>query len=301
MHPATKLATQQYGVISREQALALGLNVHAIRWLRDSKEWLDVHSGVYRVATIPQTWNQRAIAALLLAGESAALSYASAAHAHALEGFAAPPRLIEITVPRSRRVRVDGIRAHHVNVPIQSFITRQLRTATLAQTFVDLAETLDEERLEFALDSAQRKHPALLRWFGDLIPTLDVRGYPQVVKLRQLLAMRRGQRTDSLFELRIWRALRRSGIKPPRLQYEEHGVMRIDFAWPLEKVVLHADSVSWHAQQQRLTRDAMQRAELTRRGWESTVVTWPMLNDDAWLQRLRSQLQRRSPQSELSF
>jgi hypothetical protein len=72
MNPDVKqLLSLQDEVISRQQALANGLEQHDLRRMVRRREWAVVHPGVYVAHTGPLTWHQRAWAAVLLAWPAA--------------------------------------------------------------------------------------------------------------------------------------------------------------------------------------------------------------------------------------
>ncbi|HWJ80958.1 MAG TPA: type IV toxin-antitoxin system AbiEi family antitoxin domain-containing protein [Nocardioides sp.] len=105
----------QDGVISRRQALAAGWTATDVARKLRRHEWTPVHPGVYVNHTGPQTWRQRAWAAVL-ACWPAALAGASARRAHEGPGRpGADDGPIEIVVAHSRRVTVpDGVRVRRL-------------------------------------------------------------------------------------------------------------------------------------------------------------------------------------------
>lgn len=298
---------KQFGVISRAQALLLGASDGFIRTRLRRHEWVPLLNGAYRSAAVHDGWFQRASAALLLAGPGAALSYSSAGYVLSLESLMdRAPFPIEISVPPGRRVRVDGIVAHHLRDRVSSFTSRGLRVTTLARTFVDLASVLDEERLEFALDSAYVRCRRLGDWLDSYLATLEPRGHPGIATLSKLVRLRRDGSTESALEVKTWRALRRFGLDDSRRQFvikdlNERAVIRADFAWPQHRIALHTDSTIWHSQQERMTRDAEQRNTLQALGWFSMVITHSLLKTDDWLEFLKTQLIQRRPQLPLPF
>lgn len=298
---------RQFGVISKAQARSQGLTEGAIRTRLRRAEWVPIFNGVYRSTAVHDGWSQRATAALLLAGPGAALSHSAAGYLLALESFRdREPQVIEITVPRGRRLRLPGVVAHDALHWLPSFTSRGLRVTSLARTFVDLAGVLDEERLEFALDSAYVRCKRLGDWLDSYLATLEPRGHPGIATLSKLVRLRRDGSTESALEVKTWRALRRGGLDDSRRQYvikdaQHRNVMRADFAWPAHRIALHTDSTVWHSQQERMTRDAEQRNALQSLGWFSMVVTYSLLKTDAWLDLLRAQLTQRLPQRLLQF
>src|SRR3954449_1805184 len=73
------LAARQHGVVSRRQLLRIGLSADAIdRWI-DARRLHQLHRGVYAVGHRNVSPNGRYLAAVLFAGDGAALSHCSAA------------------------------------------------------------------------------------------------------------------------------------------------------------------------------------------------------------------------------
>src|SRR5260221_4734718 len=97
------IARRQHGLILMEQALAAGVTGRMIEGRVARGELIRVVRRLVRVAAIPMTFEQRALAACLLAGRDAAASHGTAA---VLEGLAgARPGRIEISVPQLRSYR----------------------------------------------------------------------------------------------------------------------------------------------------------------------------------------------------
>src|SRR3954466_9374327 len=90
------LALTQLGLITRAQALRLGLSAVGIRYRVQRGRWRAVRRGVFSFAGAPDTARQRALAAVLASGEDAVLSYASAAALHELRGFSLEPVTVSV-------------------------------------------------------------------------------------------------------------------------------------------------------------------------------------------------------------
>lgn len=119
MHPGiVRHLALQAGVISRQQALAEGLQPHDVRRLLRRREWAIVLPGVYVSHTGTPTWLQRAWAGVLSVWP-AALCHESALRA--ADGPGARDRVSEDIVHvgidrrRSSLVVPAGLRIHHVN------------------------------------------------------------------------------------------------------------------------------------------------------------------------------------------
>lgn len=98
-------------VITTRDCLRLGAGPDWVERQVSSGRWRRVARGVLVTYSGPLTWRTRAAAALLHGGRGALLSHRSAAYLH---GFAsAPPRIIDVTIPRARRVApMPGVRVH---------------------------------------------------------------------------------------------------------------------------------------------------------------------------------------------
>jgi predicted transcriptional regulator of viral defense system len=87
---ALAVATRHHGLITTAQCEAVGLSRQAAKRLVDRGAWTREARGLYRVAGTPRTWNGRALAAALSAGESGLVSHRSACHLWRLQGFRRP-------------------------------------------------------------------------------------------------------------------------------------------------------------------------------------------------------------------
>lgn len=74
-----KKLDSQFGVISRKQALALGISRTEIETKLKKEIWVPVLPGIYKVGGSPATREQRLMAAVLWAGDGAVVSHRSAA------------------------------------------------------------------------------------------------------------------------------------------------------------------------------------------------------------------------------
>jgi predicted transcriptional regulator of viral defense system len=141
------LRARQRGVLSRQQALALGLTSSAVAARLEAGHWQRLHRGVY--ATFSGEPGRPALlwAAVLRTGRPAVLSYATAAE---LDGFAGrPASAIHVTVPSgSPASSRDGIVLHYSGRVIEARHPVLLPPRTrVEETVLDLANaarTLDE-------------------------------------------------------------------------------------------------------------------------------------------------------------
>ncbi|MCC6338118.1 MAG: type IV toxin-antitoxin system AbiEi family antitoxin domain-containing protein [Myxococcales bacterium] len=300
-----ELVKSQHGLITLEQLRDRGWTAPKIRWCLESGRLERAHNGLYRLPGFLRTFRHRAEEVLLLAGIGAALSHASAAHLWGLDGFEQAPTHVDISLPARRKLRpLPGVHIHRPRNPFDWSPRCGLAVTRLAQTLVDLSPSLDDEALEVALDSAHRRYQRIGHWLEDLAEQKSARTTPGLGRLLGLVEERRGQRTDSPLEVRVWRQLRAAGLPRPRLQHDVFDaagfVMRVDFAWPHHRVAVHADSFLWHGRRVAFDRDAEQRNRLKALGWEALEITHAMLSTD-WTTQLAQLLDARAPQLRLSL
>lgn len=272
------LATTQYGVLSRAQAVALGATHRAIEHRLANGRWTSPHRGVYRVAGVPASWHQALKAACLAWGDTAVASHRSAA---ALWRIAGPfTRALEITVPRGGKRGADGVTVHHPMSLDAADVTVKhgIHVTTPGRTLLDLAAVLDRPTLEEALDDATRTKLvslARLRWMAN-----ESDGRPGIVALRALLDARDhpAASPQSVLERKLLRLVRAHGLPEPAVQHEirERGrlIAIVDLAYRSPRVAIEADSYRWHSGRDRWEHDLARRNALTARGWRVIHVTW---------------------------
>jgi hypothetical protein len=187
------ITERQEGVISTQQALAFGMSAGDIRWKVRSGRWQAVYRGVYATFSGKLSREARLWAAVLRAGDNAALSHETAAE---LLGFsAAPSEVIHVTVPSAsdpaRWSDLDGVVIHRsthwrgcagmtLELPVTPGVTTVLDLVESARTLDDafgwLSRALDQgAALPASLMSAlaQRKKFARRRWLNDALAGIE--------------------------------------------------------------------------------------------------------------------------------
>ncbi len=304
---AAAKARSQLGVVTHDQLRGeLGISRSAIAWAVERGRLERMFERAYRFHEATNDVHQQALAATLLAGDGSALSHQTAGALFRLAGIGpATSSRIHLSVPHRRTLSLPPhFIVHRPIHPFLLFRQHGLPTTSITRTLIDLASVLDEEALEIALDDAHHRFKVLGDRLEATLNRLDPR-YPGLGALRELVRARRGRRTDSPLEVRVWRVLRKAGLDPARVQFEVFAdgeyVMRIDFAWPEHKVALHVDSYRWHARRAAFDADARQRTRLAALGWANLTVTSQTLHESAWLDDLRRLLHERAPQLTLAI
>lgn len=143
-----RLASAQAGVLSRTQALGLGVTPRVIERLIGEGVWRPVTSGVYSLGD-PQAWLGRAWAGILLGGTSACLGGEAAAYLQGL--IPEPPATIAVYI---------GHAVQRDPRPGWAFIRSSRRSrgepprTSIPDTVLDLAPLLDEDALASLLSTA---------------------------------------------------------------------------------------------------------------------------------------------------
>jgi hypothetical protein len=188
MHPQAailRIASEQGGVVRRDQALDAGFTATSIDWRVRTEEWQLVAKGVYRLMEMPRRISILRAAATVL--PHATVSHYSAAVFHGLNGVSNDT--ISVTVPSKTTHAFPGVRVFRNDDLSTDHLSmvRGLRTTTLERTLIDLAAVLSPRHLEFVVDdllAGGRCQVADLRLVLDSVAR---RGKPGVARTRAVL------------------------------------------------------------------------------------------------------------------
>ncbi len=244
-----ELAVAQHGVVSRDQLRRVGAHRQAAAGRLRSGEWAPVTTRVMRLVGVAESREQRAMAAVLDAGEGSVLSHQSAAALWGLPGF--DLHEVEISRPRTGPNRGTTLaRVHHPRLlpPHHCSVRRQVPVTTLVRTVFDLAGSEHPARAENALHSALR---AGLGWdtVRDHLKQVAQKGRPGIELMRELVERHGGKPAlGSGLEARFLRVLRRAGLPQPRRQVDLGGegwAGRVDFVFDDVSLVIEVNG-DWH-------------------------------------------------------
>ncbi len=178
MHPrlpvpaaVVRLALHQGGVVTREQAVGLGLSRHVIARLVNSDTWRRVSRGVLYTAPGEPPWDALAWAGILVGGQPARLGPEASGHIYGLRPE--PPMPVDILVPAGAHVMRAGPWRFHREMPdVHSAQTvGSPPRLTVEDTVLDLAGagtdgdavTLVTDALRLRLTTPSRLRAALER------------------------------------------------------------------------------------------------------------------------------------------
>jgi very-short-patch-repair endonuclease len=271
------LVGRQFGVFSRAQARACGISDTIIHRRVATGVWRVVVRGIYRVATAPETWNQRVMAACLLGGASAFASHACSAGLWRLDGF--PCRPIEVS--SQRRVKpLHRTRFHRVLPPppgdVQSL--GPFPVASVTRTLLEVAALVDDETLDIALDDALRRRLTSIPRLNWRLNQVGARGTSGAARLRTFIRQRDPRALpESALERKFLRLLAAHGFPRPteiqRVVESDGFVARVDFAYPERRIVVEVDSYRHHSGRAQFENDRARRNRLEAMGWRVLHTT----------------------------
>ena len=244
------LVARQHGVISRTQLLQLGFSDSAIKRRLANGRLHRVRPGVYAVGRPALTKEGEWIAATLAAGPQSLLAGEAAASLWRMGDRRTAP--IELVVPQHVARRVAGVRVRRTRLTIADRDVRQgIPVTSPARTLLDLAHTRSRDRLEAAINEADKR---------DLIDPEQLRvaagtfsGLPGAPQLRETLDRHTFVLTDSALERRFLPIARRAGLPSP--DRRRVNGFRVDFFWDEVGLVVETDGLRYHRTPAQQARD----------------------------------------------
>jgi hypothetical protein len=273
-------------VFSRAQALEAGASDNLIRHRLDSGRWIKVAPGVYLIAGVPASFEQRVWVKYLAAGPLAVVSFETAAAFTGYHTFAR--REVVLTIPHGAHQRVEGAIVHQISDVLPHHLMRRygLDVTTPARTAVDLAAIYPYPRMFDVIEDASAKGllrlPDLAACFADIVRPRK----PGMRTIAQVLDTLQGGEPlpASRLEKLLHAMVERSGAPPLIRQYALPGRQSVkgcvDGADPDAMLIAEADGRSWHTRIQQLKRDHERDAEAARAGWQTLRFLHEHLTSD---------------------
>jgi len=236
-------------VISRGQALAVGLTDHALRHrLRPGGPWSGLLPGVYMAATGAPTTLQQEMAALLYAGDGSLVTGPAALRSHDIRTEVT--EIVDVLVPAARQRRDTGfVKLHRTTrMPERIWEAGPVRYVTPARAVADSIRGMTSLRDVRAVvaDAVQRRRCKI----SDLLTELDEGPNAGSVLFREALTdVAEGIRSAAEGDLRD--LLAGSGLPMPLFNaslYDGAGtfIARPDAWWPELGIAVEVDSREWH-------------------------------------------------------
>jgi hypothetical protein len=240
---------RQLDVITRSQALAVGLTRHALQHrLRLGGSWHSLLPGVYVAATGTPTIIQQEMAAMLYAGRASVITGLAALRQHRIRGPATD--FIDVLIPESRRRQnTDFVRLHRTTrMPQRIWQFGPLQYALPARAVADASRDLTSLREVRAIvaDAVQRGKCSV----PDLSAELDAGPNRGSALFREALSdVAEGIRSAAEGDLKD--LLTKSRLPMPLFNaslYEVDGtfIATPDAWWPQYGIAIEVDSHEWH-------------------------------------------------------
>jgi hypothetical protein len=263
-----RVAAANHGVVTRGQALALGITVDELRRRVRRGALLREYRGVYRVGHRAPSVEARYLAAVRACGDGALLTgRAMAFLAGIVRGTPPPP---EVIAPTERRIA--GLIIHR-----SRSIDRRDATAwhgipatTIARTVVELAAILDEETLARACHESGVR----FRLTPRQVETVLARR-PNAPGARKLRRVMHGDVRVSLsgLERSFLALLRDAGLVLP-VTNRVASARRVDCRWAQLRLTVELDSYRYHASRHAWEQDRRREREAFARGDEIRRYTY---------------------------
>ena len=207
-------AEGQFGLITRAQALSVGLSDSALDRRIASGRLIVVHPGVYRVPGAPVIGRQRALAATLWTARCHLAQFGRtvvAARRHHIRRAARDDRLREDPPQQANHGASDAFAARHR----QAF--RRRNSVHLGDPHLDRpgSRTRGRRRFETAFESARRMGLTTLTLMQRRADALCGRGRPGSPRVRRVLSASDGRALESRLEVKTRRLLRAASLPRP--------------------------------------------------------------------------------------
>jgi hypothetical protein len=264
----SRIADRQFGHVTRQQLLELGLPSPTIAgWVQNGR-LAPVHVGVYAVGHCQRTAAALAMAAVLACGESAALSHDSAA---ALWGIRRWPTVPEVTAATEKRR--PGIRTHRTQTLTRKDIRRlrNIRVTSPSRTILDIQTRLTDRQLVRAVNE--------LRFHNHLGPT-ELHRLLNASKRTSNLIDPEQNATRSGPEDDFQAFCREYGLPRPIVNTELFG-HEVDALFEAEKVIVEIDHWGTHKEYKSFESDRDRDATAAAHGYITYRLTTARLESDA--------------------
>jgi hypothetical protein len=268
------LAGSQYGVVSRSQLRALGLDDGEIDYRLAVRRLIAIHRGVFAVGHDRVPREGRWLAGVLACGSGAVLSHRSAA---ALWGLMTYEGRVEITVPAYRQPRVGIVARRSVLQPDEQTLYRAVPTTTAARTLLDLGAVTSAERLRKAVEHAEALGLFDLREVQLFLDRYPKR--PGTAALREAVRVIAGSvgRTREELEERFRSLVLSANLPAPVYNATlELGSLTIepDAFWPDHGLIVELDSRAFHGTSAAFDRDRMRDQHALAASLRVMRITW---------------------------
>jgi hypothetical protein len=280
------LASRQYGLFSRAQAIASGATLGLVDRRVGAGRWLVAAPGVYGLPGVPPSWRRDLMASCLQAGAAAVVSHEAASALHGLATFPPGPVVVMLAHGDHQHLRIGRLRQstdlgrHHCTT------LGGIPVTTAARTLVDVAAVVRPGQLRIAVEDALAAKKCTLEDLSRCHAELRRPGKRGIGAMNLVLrSLGPGPvRSATDLERRLRKVLVDAGLPEPvrehDLPWARDTPGRVDLAYPAARVIVEADSRRWHTRERDFEVDRRRDREAQLAGWDVYRFTWRDLVDD---------------------
>jgi very-short-patch-repair endonuclease len=288
-HISSELArsiSRHHGVVTGAQLRNDGFTRDIVGRLVTRDVLVPLHQGVYRVATSPDTFESRCVAACFADPEAVITGVAAGRLWQFRHIF--PVNVPEVLVAHHANPISRGVTLRRTNQLINEDVVERpdgIRVASPPRAWFDCAVHLDDEHFEMLTEHVLDRHcqvPTLWR----TTRRLTARGRRGLGRVRRVLSARSAWQkpADSGLELKVLKALRRAGlpelVRQHPIRLANNTLVHADGAVPEIRWAVEIDHVTWHGGRFDAQYDKSRDRAARIVGWQVERVTDQSLRDD---------------------
>jgi len=279
-----QFASTRYGVFTRAEAVARGVDASDLRLLVDGGVIVPEGRQVFRVTAAPVTWRQRVYVVCRRGGEDCLASHRTAAALRRFDGAKEGP--IEVAIPHRSSLRIKGVRVHRTRAldDIDRDCVDNIPVTSVARTLLDLGCVAGGARLEQYLDGAMRDGLLTPEQLMARYEALRASGRNGMATARLIVRDAATTRPESALERRFVALLAKHGLPVPVLQYPvrlpDGNDVRIDAAYVARMLGYELDGHRWHSTRAQRRSDYRRLDALAHLGWDVRRFTWEQVVAD---------------------
>lgn len=273
-----RLARRQFGLVTHEQCLALGMAASTIADQLASGAWRMERRGVYVVGGVPPSWEQT-LCAVALPFDDCWITHGTAARLWEMR-HAPQVDAIEALRPYGKSCRLDGVvlRRSRIIVPDDVGRHRRIPVTSRARTIVECSGRLTVKQTGKLIDDYKRQDKLAIERVRACFARLAGGGRRRLQSVTAALCFRIPgyDPGESDLELSTLRTIIRAGLPIPVQQHRmvlDGKRVRIDLAYPSERVALELQSWDWHGGREAFDDDKARIADLVADGWRGIEIT----------------------------
>jgi len=273
-----RFAKSHGGVVTRSEAIALGMPVASLARLVDQNLLERCFDGVFNLPGVTDDHTIALHAATRKLG--AVVSHQSAAFLHKLDR----PHHVKptVSVPRRRTNVYLGVTVHQLtDLTDKHIITLDgLPVTHPERTVIDLAAVLKRGHLERIVDNGLAARIINLEKLQSVFQDLGRRGKPGTMRMRSVLEVRTSgyEAPDSELERRLLNLIVNDDLPLPDQQSTPEWLMprngRVDLSYPERLLVIEGDSRRWHTLLNSFEIDRLRDNAAQLAGWRILRFTW---------------------------